>query len=81
MLAHIGGKEHSMTADFPPLDRVTNPLVKTDAAAHYLLRSQSTLHAWSRAAPEDNVPLRPVKIGARLAWSADKIRRLVGGAA
>ena len=66
---------------FPPLDDIRQPLVKTEQAAHYLLRQASTLHAWSQAAPEDDVPMRPVRIGARLGWPVQKIRQLVSGVA
>jgi len=66
---------------YTPLDKVTSPLVKTDAAAHYLLRSPDTLYAWSQAHPDDRPLLRPVKLGARLGWSVDRIRDLVKGGA
>lgn len=66
--------------NFPPLEALTQPLVKTEQAAHYLLRSPPTLHAWAQAAPEDAVPMRPVRIGARLGWPVQQIRQLVSGA-
>lgn len=65
--------------NFPPLEALTQPLVKTEQAAHYLLRSPATLHTWSQAAPEDDVPMRPVRIGARLGWPVEQIRRVVLG--
>lgn len=61
---------------FPPLAEVTNPTVKTDAAAYYLNRRPQTLRAWACL---ENGPLRPVRIMGRLAWSVSDIRSLLAG--
>jgi hypothetical protein len=67
--------------NFPPLDALTQPLVPTEQAAHYLMRRPATLHAWSQAPAEDDVPVRPVRIRARLGWPVEQIRRAVAGVA
>ena len=62
--------------DFTPLSQVTNPTVKTDAAAYYLNRKSQTLRAW---ACFENAPIRPVRINGRLAWNVTEIRALLKG--
>nr|WP_291939250.1 helix-turn-helix domain-containing protein [Limnohabitans sp.] len=61
--------------NFPTLDSVTKPTLTTGEAAHYLNRQAQTLRTWS--CREDG-PIRPVRIGGRLAWPVADIRRLLG---
>ncbi|MCZ2103090.1 MAG: hypothetical protein OZ923_03195 [Comamonadaceae bacterium] len=63
------------STQFPPLEHVTRPLIPTGQAAHYLLRQCQTLRGW---ACFENGPIRPVRIGNRLGWPVDEIRRLLG---
>lgn len=58
-----------------PLALETRPHVDTATAAAYLLRRPQTLRAW---AMRENGPIRPVRVGVRLAWSVADIRRLLG---
>ena len=64
-----------MKATFLPLERVTTPTVKTDAAAHYLNRQPRTLRIW---ACKENGPIRPIRINGRLAWRVSDIKRVLG---
>lgn len=58
---------------YPPLDGVTAPNVATEDAAFYLGRSTQTLRNW---ASHDAGPVKPVKIGNRLAWPVADIRKV-----
>ena len=64
-----------MKATFVPLEQVTTPTVKTDAAAHYLNRQPQTLRIW---AFKENGPIRPIRINGRLAWRVSDIKRVLG---
>lgn len=64
-----------MKATFLPLEKVTTPTVKTDAAAHYLNRQPQTLRIW---ACKENGPIRPIRINGRLAWRVYDIKRVLG---
>lgn len=59
---------------FPALETVTRPTVPTAQAAHYLLRSPQTLRVW---ACNENGPLRPIRVGNRLGWKVEDIRRVL----
>lgn len=61
---------------FTPLDEVTNPTVRTDAAAHYLDRKPQTLRQWACL---ENGAIRPFRINGRLAWKTEDIRKLLAG--
>ena len=63
---------------FPALDQETRPTVTTEQAAYYLSRKPRTLRVW---ACYDNGPLRPRRVGGRLAWPMADIRRVLGVAA
>lgn len=60
---------------FPPLELVNRPTVPTEQAAHYLLRRPQTLREW---ACREHGLLRPIRVGARLAWPVADIRKLLG---
>ncbi len=64
-----------MKATFLPLEKVTTPTVKTDAAAHYLNRQPKTLRLW---ACKENGAIRPIRINGRLAWRVSDIKRVLG---
>lgn len=64
-----------MTTTFLPLEQVTAPTVKTDAAAHYLNRQPQTLRLW---ACKQNGVIQPLNIHGRLAWRVSDIKRVLG---
>jgi hypothetical protein len=47
----------------------------TSEAAHHLNRSPQTLRIW---ACRGDGPIQPLRVGGRLAWPTDAIRRLLG---
>lgn len=59
---------------FPPLELETRPTVNTAAAAYYLHYAQQSMRIF---ACKNSGPLRPVRIGNRLHWKTDDIRRLL----
>ena len=61
---------------FLPLESVTCPTVRTDAAAHHLNRSPQTLRKWACL---ENGPIRPIRINGRLAWRVSDLRTLLNG--
>ena len=64
-----------MKATFLPLEQVTTPTVKTDAAAHYLNRQPQTLRIW---ACKQNGVIQPLNIHGRLARRVSDIKRVLG---
>lgn len=64
------------SADYPRLEDVTRPLLCTAQAAHYLGRRPQTLRIW--ALGRVPAPVVPRRIGGRLGWPTDEIRRLCG---
>ena len=58
-----------------PIDRETRTHLPTDEAAYHLNRQVQTLRIW---ACKENGPLRPVRIGGRLAWPVAEIKRVLG---
>lgn len=60
---------------FVPLENESRPAVSTDAAAYYLSRKPQTLRGWACL---ENGPLRPIRVGGRLAWPVAEIRALLG---
>lgn len=60
---------------FPPLECESRPTVGTPAAAFYLRLQQQTMRAH---ACYETGPLRPIRIGNRLHWKTEDIRRLLG---
>ena len=68
-----------MTTEPPkltPLDIEPRANLPTDEAAAHLNREPQTLRIW---ACRETGPIRPVRIGGRLAWPVAAIRRLVQG--
>jgi len=63
------------TAVFLPLETVTRPNLTTVEVAYYLNRRPQTLRAWACL---ENGPIRPRRIGGRLAWSTAEIKALAG---
>lgn len=63
---------------YPLLDVITRPTVSTEEAAFYLNVRPQTLRKW--ACYEDG-PIRPARIGSRLAWRVADIRALLEGGA
>lgn len=51
--------------------------VDTATAAYYLNRQPQTMRAW---ASSERGPLRPLRLGGRLAWSVREIKQLLAGA-
>ena len=62
---------------FPPLEAVTLSAVSTRQAAYYLDRAPQTMRVWA----QNGYPLNPVRIGKRLAWKVEDLRRVLGVAA
>jgi hypothetical protein len=60
---------------FPPLEQITRPNLKTDEAAFYLNRAPQTLRAWACL---ENGPMRPTRIGGLLAWNTATVKALAG---
>jgi hypothetical protein len=58
-----------------PIERETRATLPTDEAALHLNRAPQTLRIW---ACRENGPIRPLRIGGRLAWSVADLRRLLG---
>ena len=63
---------------FPPLETVTKPNLKTAEAAYYLDRASQTLRVWACL---ENGPLRPTRINGLLAWPTATVKALAGVAA
>ena len=66
------------TQQFPALETVNRPNLKTDEAAFYLNRAPQTLRAWACL---ENGPLRPTRINGLLAWPTATVKALAGVAA
>ena len=60
---------------YPPLNKVTRPVVTTKEAAYYLNLSAQTLWLW---ACKETGPIRPVHIGRRLGWLVKDLLKLTG---
>jgi hypothetical protein len=61
--------------EYPPLQCVTKPALRTPEAAFYMNRAQQTLRMW---ACNQNGPLRPLNVNGRLAWPTAEVKRLMG---
>ena len=57
-----------------PLALETRTVLPTDEAALHLLRAQQTLRLW---ACRETGPIRPLRIGGRLAWPVSEIKRVL----
>ena len=53
----------------------TRAALPTREAAFHLNRADQTLSLW---AMRDDGPLRPLRVGGRLAWKTDDLRKLLG---
>lgn len=60
---------------FPALETVNRPNLKTNEAAFYLNRAPQTLRAWACL---ENGPLRPTRINGLLAWNTATVKALAG---
>ena len=75
---------HEVTApkklkvQYPPLEQVNKPNLKTEEAAYYLNRRPQTLRGWACL---ENGPIRPRRIGGLLAWPTAGVKELAGLAA
>ena len=74
--------EHSATArsaalepQYPPLERVTRPILTTKELCHYANIAQQTAWVW---ACKESGPVRPVRIGRRLGWPTAAVKKLCG---
>lgn len=65
----------SLIAQYPLLETVTKPNLKTDEAAFYLNRAPQTMRIW---ACKENGPIRPRRIGGILAWPTAEVKALAG---
>lgn len=65
-----------LTEQYPPLEQVTKPNLKTDEAAYYLNRAPQTLRIW--AMRDGKGPIRPRRVGGLLAWSTVEVKALAG---
>ena len=68
-------EKHQAPQQFPALETVTKPNLKTAEAAFYLDRAAQTLRAWACL---ENGPIRPKRIGGLLAWSTTEVKALAG---
>jgi len=58
-----------------PIRDETRPVLPTGLAAHHLDHSAQTLRRW---ACNGKGPLKPLRVGGRLAWPVADIKRLLG---
>ena len=68
-------KKKKSRTSYPPLDSITQPSLKTSAAAFYLNREDQTLREW---ACKGSGPIKPIRIQGRLAWPVNELRKLLG---
>jgi hypothetical protein len=71
-------REATAPQQFTPLELETRPTVSTAAAGFYLHKAVQTMRIY---ACKENGPLRPIRIGSRLHWKTEDIRRLLSGGA
>ena len=64
-----------MLNNVTPIECETRSAVTTAEAAFHLSLRPQTLRTW---ACFENGPLRPIRIGRRLAWPTAELRRLLG---
>ena len=68
-------RAESEPQQFPALEQITRPNLKTNEAAFYLNRAPQTLRAWACL---ENGPLRPTRINGLLAWNTATVKALAG---
>ena len=66
---------HLNPQQFTPLGLETRPTLDTAAAAHHLHLAEQTMRIY---ACKENGPIRPIRIGSRLHWKTEDVRRLLG---
>lgn len=69
-------REYTAAHQYPPLEQITRPNLKTEEAAFYLNRSAQTLRIW--ACRSGTGPIRPRRIGGLLAWNTAEVKALAG---
>ena len=70
----INTKKVRSSRTYPRLEDVTAPTVSTEQAAYYLNRASQTLRIWAMG--KVSPPIKPLRIGGRLAWPTEKLRTL-----
>jgi hypothetical protein len=60
---------------FTPLELETRPTLDTAAAAYHLHLAAQTMRLY---ACKENGPIRPIRVGTRLHWKTEDVRRLLG---
>jgi len=75
-MTHANQSADAQFETFPPLEQVTKPNLKTNEAAFYLNRAKQTLNAW--ACRSGTGPIKPKRIGGRLAWPTNEVKALAG---
>ena len=68
-------KSFECPIDFIPLDKEIRTHVSTKVMCHHIGRKEQTARGW--ACHEDG-PLRPIRVGGRLAWAVADIKRVLG---
>jgi hypothetical protein len=68
-------EKHQTPQQYPALETVNRPNLKTEEAAFYLNRRPQTLRVWACL---ENGPLRPTRIGGLLAWKTATVKALAG---
>lgn len=63
------------SADFPSLETVTKPNLTTKEFCHYANLAEQT--AWLYACKETG-PIRPIRIGRKLNWPTNEVKKLCG---
>lgn len=78
-LAYTKPKKHQPTRErvvtLQPLATEKRAAIPTEEAALHLGRAEQTLRIW---ACRENGLLRPIRVGTRLMWPTDALRRVLG---
>lgn len=64
-----------MLSDIKPLNEAKETHGTTNEAAHWLRRKPGTLRAWAN---NNTGPIKPIRVGGRLAWPVAEIKRVMG---
>ena len=65
----------ALEPEYQPLERVTRPVLTTKEFAHYANIAEQTAWVW---ACKESGPIRPIRIGRRLGWPTDAVKKLCG---
>lgn len=60
---------------YPPLERVTRPVLTTKELCHYANIAEQTAWVW---ACKESGPVRPIRVGRRLGWPTAAVKKLCG---